>query len=75
MFTQAPSQKNHPETPYPIECPKCHQRSIVQHGESVYVCLSCDFRKDVSQTTKPQEAEFNPFLAILIAIVITLLLI
>jgi transposase-like protein len=38
----------HPQTA-PIECPQCRRYSIVKHGESEYVCLNCDFRRDLSQ--------------------------
>lgn len=75
MFTQAPSQKNHHETPFPMECPKCHSHSVVQHGDSVYVCLSCDFRKDVSELPKKAaDGEFNPLVAILLAVAIAILI-
>lgn len=77
MLTQAPSQKNHPEAPFPMECPKCHSHSVVQHGDSVYVCLSCDFRKDVSELPKKaklNDGEFNPFIAILLAILMAIVL-
>lgn len=76
MPIQAPLQKNHPETPFSLECPKCHSHSVVQHGDSVYVCLSCDFRKDVSVIPKKPENEdgFNPLIAILLAIGIAILI-
>ncbi len=32
-----------------IECPQCRRHSVVRHGESEYVCLNCDFRRDLSQ--------------------------
>ncbi|MBE9157249.1 hypothetical protein IQ265_10500 [Nodosilinea sp. LEGE 06152] len=32
-----------------IECPQCRRHSIVRHGESEYVCLNCDFRRDLSE--------------------------
>ncbi|PZO39959.1 MAG: hypothetical protein DCF17_12550, partial [Shackletoniella antarctica] len=32
-----------------IECPHCRRHSVVRHGESEYVCLNCDFRRDLSQ--------------------------
>jgi hypothetical protein len=31
-----------------IECPQCRRHSVVRHGESEYVCLNCDFRRDLS---------------------------
>jgi hypothetical protein len=30
-----------------LECPHCHRHTIVQHGDSEYVCLNCNFRADV----------------------------
>jgi hypothetical protein len=77
MLTQAPSQKNHPAPLFPMECPKCHSHSVVQHGDSVYVCLSCDFRKDVSEFPRKdtlKEGDFNPLIAILLAVAIAILI-
>ncbi|MEO1070583.1 MAG: hypothetical protein AAFW95_15990, partial [Cyanobacteria bacterium J06638_6] len=39
---------NQPHEPQ-IECPQCRRHSVVRHGESEYVCLNCDFRRDLSQ--------------------------
>jgi transposase-like protein len=33
-----------------IECPQCRRHSIVRHGDSEYVCLNCNFRRDLSQS-------------------------
>ncbi|MGG6292789.1 hypothetical protein ACQ4M4_00075 [Leptolyngbya sp. AN02str] len=40
---QSPSQ-HHPQ----LACPKCGHNSVVQHG-NVYVCLSCNFHRNVSE--------------------------
>ncbi len=37
-----------PHEPH-IECPRCRRHSIVKYGESEYVCLNCDFRRDLAQ--------------------------
>ena len=37
----------HPQEPQ-IECPHCRRHSIVRYGESEYVCLNCDYRRDLS---------------------------
>lgn len=34
-----------------IECPHCHKHTIVKHGESEYVCLNCNFRRDLTYGT------------------------
>jgi DNA-directed RNA polymerase subunit RPC12/RpoP len=31
-----------------IECPRCRRHTVVRHGESEYVCLNCNFRRDLS---------------------------
>ncbi|MGF1520091.1 MAG: hypothetical protein ACFCVB_20140 [Nodosilinea sp.] len=38
----------HPPEPQ-IECPHCRRHSVVRHGESEYVCLNCDYRRDLSR--------------------------
>ncbi len=37
-----------PHEPH-IECPQCRRHSIVKYGESEYVCLNCDYRRDLSR--------------------------
>ncbi|MEB3177677.1 MAG: hypothetical protein VKL59_01335 [Nostocaceae cyanobacterium] len=37
------------------ECPKCGKHTVVQRTESVFQCLSCDFKKDFdAPAKKPQ---------------------
>lgn len=33
----------------PMECPRCGKRTIVPHGDSLYICLNCGWRRDVSE--------------------------
>jgi len=30
-----------------LECPQCGKHSVVEHQSGVYVCLSCDFEKNL----------------------------
>jgi transposase-like protein len=39
--------QNHSQHHVHLACPRCGQNAVVQHG-SVYVCLSCNFRRNVS---------------------------
>lgn len=55
-----------------IECPQCRRHSIVKYGESEYVCLSCNFRRDLAQPHLGSlswllMAFFGLFLAVLMA--------
>jgi DNA-directed RNA polymerase subunit RPC12/RpoP len=34
-----------------MECPRCGRRTIVPHGESLYVCLNCGWRRDLSESS------------------------
>ena len=41
---------HYPDThPYHIECPRCGRHSVVLYSESIYVCLSCNWERDVSR--------------------------
>lgn len=60
----------HPPTT-PIECPQCRRHSIVKHGESEYICLNCDFRRDLSQ--QPTNGADGNLLLGLLAFALTLL--
>jgi len=35
-------------SPHQIECPHCRRHTLVRHGESEYVCLNCNFRRDLT---------------------------
>lgn len=66
MIVQIPEHPNPP-----MECPRCGKRTIVQDGSSIYTCLNCHFRKDVSQAN----TEAPSIWALLMIMVIVLLLI
>lgn len=53
-----------------IECPHCHRHSIVKHGESEYVCLNCDFRRDLAE---PHLGRFGNLLMGLLAFALALM--
>jgi hypothetical protein len=54
------------------ECPKCGKHTVVQRSESVFQCLSCDFKKDLAAPDKKPEGMsplgFFAFLALLFLI-------
>ncbi|MEB3887036.1 hypothetical protein [Lyngbya sp. CCY1209] len=40
-----------------IECPKCGKRTVVQRSETVFQCISCDFKRDLA--TEPKQNKNN----------------
>lgn len=53
-----------------IECPNCGKHSVVQHSETVYRCLACDFERDL---TPPEKKKPPVLLAVLAGGAIALL--
>ncbi|MFQ4137809.1 hypothetical protein PGN35_015945 [Nodosilinea sp. PGN35] len=43
-------------TPSSVQCPKCGVHSIVEYKPTVYHCLKCDFEKDLSMPSEPQNS-------------------
>ncbi|MCA1993562.1 MAG: hypothetical protein LDL41_16195 [Coleofasciculus sp. S288] len=37
-----------------IECPECGKKSVVRHKEELYECLSCNFKRDLSEPPKSE---------------------
>lgn len=35
-----------------IECPKCGKHTVVQRSETVFQCISCDFKRDLAKEFK-----------------------
>jgi hypothetical protein len=33
-----------------MDCPECGRRALVRHNANVYQCLSCQFRRDLSDS-------------------------
>ena len=52
-----------------LECPKCHKHTVVQQSKSLYSCINCDFRRDLSM---PRLGDVG---GAILAIVTTILLI
>lgn len=49
-----------------LTCPNCGYTTVVQHG-SVYTCLNCNFRRNVSE---PDNSAVQAILLTLLAVVI-----
>lgn len=59
-----------PQFPQHLECPKCGKQTIVQRDRDVYRCISCGFRRDLSESplTKFAEAILGLFALLLLII-------
>ena len=33
-----------------LECPKCHNKLLVQRSDTLYQCVGCDFKRDLLKT-------------------------
>ena len=53
-----------------LECPRCGKYALVTHERTIYQCIACDFRKDISRPHGSQRA----LLAVLTLIGVVLLL-
>jgi len=56
-----------------LACPHCGQNTVVQHG-SVYTCLNCNFRRNVSNESYGDGAIGVLVLLTLFAFIVALLL-
>jgi hypothetical protein len=55
-----------------IECPKCSKKTVVERGNSLYQCLSCDFKRDLA---KPDiKADEFPWVLVMVFTVVLLFL-
>ncbi len=57
-----------------VECPKCGKKSVVQRGEDVYQCLACDFVRDFSKPSKPEQKTDLLWPVVIIVVLTTFLL-
>ncbi len=64
--------QNHPHHHPQLPCPRCGQTTIVQHG-SVYTCIKCRYRRDVSQGDMPIEL-LSTALGIVLAFLLIILM-
>ncbi|HEY9738834.1 MAG TPA: hypothetical protein V6D06_21215 [Trichocoleus sp.] len=62
-------EPTHPQHPHHLECPRCRRHTVVVHGESRYVCLSCNWERNV------EEWEPLPWLAPILFLLLLLLFI
>ncbi|MEO1147585.1 MAG: hypothetical protein AAFY26_18540 [Cyanobacteria bacterium J06638_22] len=58
----------HPNHPHHLECPRCGTHTVVMYGETKYVCLNCNWQRDLNHI------QWNDFPIVLAAIVTTLIL-
>ncbi|MBE9100663.1 hypothetical protein [Vacuolonema iberomarrocanum] len=58
----------HPQHPHHLECPRCGMHTVVMHGENKYVCLNCNWQRDLNRI------QLDDFPIVLAAIVTTLIL-
>lgn len=60
---------NHDESETHFECPRCGKHCIIHIGDQTYACLSCGFRRDLSN--QPTSG-FSFLLLVLIALLLLL---
>ena len=41
------------------ECPKCGKNTIVRRQDELYQCLSCDFKRDFSESNSQSKSELG----------------
>lgn len=56
-----------------LECPQCGKHSLVQRTNDVYLCLSCNFKKDLA-APPPKKSSFNivPFIGLCVLLLLAL---
>lgn len=47
-----------------LQCPECRKYSVVQKKETLYVCLGCDFKKDLNPPPKKPKTNFGIVLSV-----------
>lgn len=55
-----------------LECPKCSKKAVVQRTSDLYVCLSCDFKRDLSKLA-PSKSDSD--LSLMLMVLLTALLV
>ncbi|MBD2096841.1 hypothetical protein H6F90_17200 [Trichocoleus sp. FACHB-591] len=55
-----------------LECPKCSKKAVVQRTSDLYLCLSCDFKRDLSKSA-PSKSDND--LSLMLMTLLTALLI
>jgi cytochrome c-type biogenesis protein CcmH/NrfF len=41
-----------------MECPKCGKKNIVKSSATLYECIACDFKRDLSESSETEDS--NP---------------
>ena len=63
-----------PVQPPQLECPQCGRHTVVMHGEGLYVCLSCDWIRDLNRMRHHHGSRSFPGPLLIFLILIALLL-
>jgi hypothetical protein len=45
-----------------LECPKCHNKLLVQRSDDVYQCVGCNFKRDFSKNPNSSRSAGGTFL-------------
>lgn len=57
-----------------VECPECSKKTVVQRQDSLYQCLSCDFKRDFSESPQSEpESDKGLFWTIVVTALLVLL--
>jgi hypothetical protein len=56
-----------------LECPQCGKHSLVQRTNDVYLCLNCNFKKDLA-APPPKKSNFRivPFIGLSVLLLLAL---
>lgn len=56
-----------------LECPQCGKHSLVQRTNDVYLCLSCNFKKDLAAPPpKKSNSSILPFIGLFVLLLLAL---
>jgi hypothetical protein len=45
-----------------LECPKCHNKLLVQRSADIYQCVGCNFKRDFSKSSNSSRPAGGTFL-------------
>jgi ribosomal protein L37AE/L43A len=59
-----------------LECPKCSKKAVVQRTSDLYLCLSCDFKRDLSKSapSKPDNDLSLMLMTLMLALLVALII-
>lgn len=61
--------------PPQLECPHCGRHTVVMHGESLYVCLSCDWVRDLNRARYHHDSHRFSFFGLMVLALLAIVLI